>query len=140
VPIIAGIMPVTSSKTASCAMAEVRPGSTLSRPPAEVHRTLRRRRKYVRKVGVHWTTEQCRDLLDNQVRAIPLLHAQSLDCHTGYLCPTSAVKDSRGLIKNSGKQDEHNFRRRRVLKRASLGVESIERRCIYESNSLHGKV
>ena len=68
VPIIAGIMPVTSNENMS-RMAELALGSNSGRLPAPstgAEKTL----EAVAKVGVHWATEQCRDLLDNQVRGL----------------------------------------------------------------------
>jgi methylenetetrahydrofolate reductase (NADPH) len=69
VPIIAGIMPITSGKGMK-RMAELAAGS---RYPAKLLRAIGRcagDEEAVRRVGVHWATEQCRDLLDNQVRGI----------------------------------------------------------------------
>jgi methylenetetrahydrofolate reductase (NADPH) len=69
VPIIAGIMPITSTK-GLMRMAELALGA---RFPARLLRALDRcdgDEKYVRRVGVHWAAEQCRDLLDCQVRGI----------------------------------------------------------------------
>jgi methylenetetrahydrofolate reductase (NADPH) len=69
VPIIAGIMPITSKENLS-RMAELALGA---RFPARLLRAIGRcddDPKAVAKVGTHWATEQCRDLLDNQVRGI----------------------------------------------------------------------
>ncbi|MCS6775555.1 MAG: methylenetetrahydrofolate reductase [NAD(P)H] [Chloroherpetonaceae bacterium] len=69
VPIIAGIMPVTSLR-GLYRMAEL---ALCSRFPARLLRALQRcgdNEEAVRRVGVHWATEQCRDLLDNHVRGI----------------------------------------------------------------------
>jgi methylenetetrahydrofolate reductase (NADPH) len=69
VPIIAGIMPVTSKENLA-RMAELALGA---RFPARLLRAIGRcddDPKAVAKVGTHWATEQCRDLLDNQVRGI----------------------------------------------------------------------
>jgi methylenetetrahydrofolate reductase (NADPH) len=69
VPIIAGIMPITSKENLA-RMAELALGA---RFPARVLRAIGRcddDPKAVAKVGIHWATEQCRDLLDNQVRGI----------------------------------------------------------------------
>ena len=69
VPIIAGIMPITSAKGMK-RMAELAAGS---RYPAKLLRAIGRcgdDEAAVKRVGVHWATEQCRDLLDNQVRGI----------------------------------------------------------------------
>jgi methylenetetrahydrofolate reductase (NADPH) len=69
VPIIAGIMPITSKENLA-RMAEMALGA---RFPARLLRAIGRcddNPKAVAKVGTHWATEQCRDLLDNQVRGI----------------------------------------------------------------------
>ncbi len=66
VPIIAGIMPVTS-KSGMKRMAELAAGS---RYPAKLIRALERageNAEAVKSVGVHYAAEQCRDLLDNEV-------------------------------------------------------------------------
>ncbi len=68
-PIIAGIMPITSAKGMR-RMAELAAGS---RYPAKLLRAIARcgeDEEAVKRVGVHWATEQCRDLLDNSVRGI----------------------------------------------------------------------
>ncbi len=69
VPIIAGIMPITALAGMK-RMAQLAAGA---RYPAALLRALDRCQDdadAVRRVGVHWATEQCRDLLDNQVRGI----------------------------------------------------------------------
>jgi methylenetetrahydrofolate reductase (NADPH) len=69
VPIIAGIMPITSKENLA-RMADLALGA---RFPARLLRAIGRcdeDSKAVAKVGTHWATEQCRDLLDNQVRGI----------------------------------------------------------------------
>ena len=69
VPIIAGIMPITSLAGMK-RMAQLALGARI---PAKLLRALGRASndpEAVKHVGVHWATEQCRDLLDNQVRGI----------------------------------------------------------------------
>ncbi|WP_020475032.1 methylenetetrahydrofolate reductase [NAD(P)H] [Zavarzinella formosa] len=68
VPIIAGIMPVTSRANLA-RMSELALGA---RTPASLLRSLGRCKDdhAIEMVGKHWATEQCRDLLDNQVRGI----------------------------------------------------------------------
>jgi methylenetetrahydrofolate reductase (NADPH) len=68
VPIIAGIMPITSRKGMK-RMAELALGA---RYPARLMRALQRAENddYARQVGIHWATEQVRDLLDNHVRGV----------------------------------------------------------------------
>jgi methylenetetrahydrofolate reductase (NADPH) len=69
VPIIAGIMPITSAK-GMARMAELSAGS---RFPAPLLRAIQRcggDEESVKHVGVHWATEQSRDLLDHHVAGI----------------------------------------------------------------------
>lgn len=69
VPIIAGIMPITSAKGMS-RMADLAAGS---RFPASLVRAIQRcgdDAEAVKRVGVHWATEQSRDLIDNGARGI----------------------------------------------------------------------
>jgi methylenetetrahydrofolate reductase (NADPH) len=68
VPIIAGIMPITS-RANMLRMAELALGARI---PAPLLRAIQRCSddQSVEQVGKHWATEQCRDLLDHQVRGI----------------------------------------------------------------------
>ncbi len=68
VPIVAGIMPITS-RQGMIRMAELAGGARL---PARLLKGVSRAQDddYVEKVGVHWATEQVRDLLDHNVRGI----------------------------------------------------------------------
>ncbi|HUO09854.1 MAG TPA: methylenetetrahydrofolate reductase [NAD(P)H] [Phycisphaerae bacterium] len=69
VPIIAGVMPVTSLGTYK-RIPELALGA---RYPAKLQRAISRANgdaESVKRVGIHWATEQCRDLLDNHVRGI----------------------------------------------------------------------
>lgn len=68
VPIIAGIMPITT-KHGMIRMAELAAGAHI---PARLLKAVARAATddYVEKVGVHWATEQVRDLIDNNVRGI----------------------------------------------------------------------
>ncbi|CAN5717243.1 methylenetetrahydrofolate reductase [NAD(P)H] [soil metagenome] len=95
VPIVAGIMPVTSVKGMD-AMADMALGA---RYPATLLRALRRTggdTEAVRRVGVHWATEQCRDLLDHEVAGI---HFYTLNKSTATreIFLNLGVKDARGL-------------------------------------------
>lgn len=95
VPIIAGIMPVTSSRGLQ-RMAELALGA---RFPARLLKALDRAGgddEYVRRVGIHWAAEQCRDLLDNNVRGI---HFYTLNKSTATreVYASLGVKDSTRL-------------------------------------------
>lgn len=68
-PILAGIMPIASEKGMR-RMADLAAGC---RFPAPLLRSVQRcggDEEGVRRAGVHWATEQCRDLLDHKVRGI----------------------------------------------------------------------
>ncbi|MEM9882117.1 MAG: methylenetetrahydrofolate reductase [NAD(P)H] [Planctomycetota bacterium] len=69
VPVVAGVMPIGSAKGMR-RMAELAAGS---RFPAALLRAVQRcgdDEDAVRRVGVHWATEQCRDLLDHQTAGV----------------------------------------------------------------------
>lgn len=95
VPIVAGIMPITSKKGLE-KMADLAAGS---RFPASLLRTLERcddDPAAIRRVGVHWATEQSRDLLDNDVDGI---HFYTLNKSTATreIYATLGVRDSIAL-------------------------------------------
>lgn len=96
VPIIAGIMPITSLQGMK-KMAELAAGS---RYPAPLIRAVNRaggNDESVRRVGTHWATEQCRDLLDHRVAGI---HFYTLNKSTATrdVYATLGVQDSLGLL------------------------------------------
>jgi len=71
IPIVAGIMPVTSLSSMK-RMAELAGGA---RYPARLLKALHRAgdsSEAVRQIGLHYATEQCADLLDNNVAGIHL--------------------------------------------------------------------
>jgi methylenetetrahydrofolate reductase (NADPH) len=94
VPIIAGIMPITS-KGGMVRMAELALGARI---PAGLLRAVGRCRddEAVAKVGVHWATEQCRDLLHNNVRGIHFYTLNRSDA-TRRIYENLGVSDSEGL-------------------------------------------
>jgi methylenetetrahydrofolate reductase (NADPH) len=95
VPIIAGIMPITSKENL-IRMAELALGT---RVPAKLQRSVDRCRdnpQAIAKVGIHWATEQCRDLLDNQVRGIHFYTLNRSDA-TRQIYENLGVKDSAAL-------------------------------------------
>lgn len=69
VPIIAGIMPITSTK-GMARMAELAAGSRFPAPLVRALDRCENEQQAIRNVGVHWATEQCRDLIDNEVAGI----------------------------------------------------------------------
>lgn len=94
VPIVAGIMPITS-KTGMVRMAELAAGV---RFPAALLRAVGRCEDdaAVARVGVHWATEQCRALLDNGVRGIHFYTLNKSDA-TRQIYANLGVKDSAAL-------------------------------------------
>ncbi|HRQ72593.1 MAG TPA: methylenetetrahydrofolate reductase [NAD(P)H] [Phycisphaerales bacterium] len=98
VPILAGIMPITSIGGMK-RMAELALGS---RFPAPLVRAINRTGgdpEAVKRVGVHWATEQCRDLLDHNVAGV---HFYTLNKSraTRDIYATLGVKDSDALRQN----------------------------------------
>jgi methylenetetrahydrofolate reductase (NADPH) len=96
VPIVAGIMPVTSKENL-VRMAELALGARI---PARLLRAIDRcdDPEAVAKVGIHWATEQCRDLLDNQVRGIHFYTLNRSDA-TRKIYDNLGAKDSDSLQK-----------------------------------------
>ena len=94
VPIIAGIMPV-STKAGLVRMAELAAGARI---PAGLLRAVSRCADdaAVEKVGVHWATEQCRRLLDGGVRGIHFYTLNKSDA-TRQIYQNLGVRDSSGL-------------------------------------------
>ncbi len=68
IPIIAGIMPVTSIKSMN-RMAELALGTKI---PAKLQRAISRAEddSYVEKVGIHWATQQVHELINNNVKGV----------------------------------------------------------------------
>jgi len=94
VPIVAGIMPITS-KAGMERMADLALGA---RFPAALLRAVSRCADdaALARVGVHWATEQCRDLLDHQVRGIHFYTLNKSDA-TRRIYDNLGVKDSIAL-------------------------------------------
>lgn len=95
VPIIAGIMPITSEHNLR-RMAELALGACF---PARLLRAISRcggDPESVKRVGLHWASEQCRDLLDHRVRGI---HFYTLNSSTATreIYANLGVKDSLAL-------------------------------------------
>ncbi|MFN0010277.1 MAG: methylenetetrahydrofolate reductase [NAD(P)H] [Phycisphaerales bacterium] len=96
VPIIAGVMPVTSVKGMT-AMADMAAGCHF---PAPLIRAINRTggdAESVRRVGIQWATQQCRELLDEDVRGI---HFYTLNRSTATreIFLNLGVKDTLGLL------------------------------------------
>lgn len=94
VPIIAGIMPI-QSKAGMTRMAELALGARI---PARLLKAVQRCEadEAVARVGTHWATEQCRDLLDNGVRGIHFYTLNRSDA-TRQIYENLGAKDSTAL-------------------------------------------
>ena len=95
VPILAGIMPITT-KPGMIRMAELALGA---RFPARLIRAVERcgnNAEAVANVGIHWATEQCGDLLDNNVRGIHFYTLNKSDA-TRRIYTNLGVEDSLAL-------------------------------------------
>jgi methylenetetrahydrofolate reductase (NADPH) len=92
IPIIAGIMPITSIKS-MVRMAELSGGTCF---PARMQKALARGEDedHVEKAGIHWATEQVRDLIDNDVRGV---HFYTLNRSTATL----KIYDSLGVTSSA---------------------------------------
>ena len=71
VPVVAGVMPVTSLKTMT-RMAELAAGARFPAPLLKAVGRAGEDDAAVEKVGIHWATEQVRDLVDQGVRGVHL--------------------------------------------------------------------
>ena len=101
VPIIAGIMPITSLGGMR-RMAQLALGARI---PAKLLRALGRASndpEAVKHVGVHWATEQCRDLLDNQVRGVHFYTLNKSDA-TRQIYQNLGLRDS-VLLRRAARQ------------------------------------
>lgn len=95
VPIVVGIMPI-GSKAGMVRMAELALGAKI---PAKLLRAVERCNgddAAVARVGVHWATEQCRDLLDHNVRGIHFYTLNKSDA-TRQIYDNLGVRDSHAL-------------------------------------------
>lgn len=96
IPIVAGVMPVSSVK-GMISMADMALGCKF---PAPLMRAINRTGgdpDAVRRVGNHWATEQCRELLDRDVRGI---HFYTLNKSTATreIYNTLGVRDTLSLL------------------------------------------
>ncbi|MCE9590216.1 MAG: methylenetetrahydrofolate reductase [NAD(P)H] [Planctomycetes bacterium] len=97
VPIIAGIMPITSAPGMR-RMAELAGGA---RFPAALLRSVARcgdDADAVKRVGVHWATEQCRALLDHHVRGIHFYTLNKSDA-TRNIYQSLGLRDSTSVLR-----------------------------------------
>jgi len=93
IPIIAGIMPITSVKGMH-KMGELSPCTNF---PAKLLKAIGRAQDddHVKKVGVHWATEQVGDLIDNNVKGIHFYTLNKSDA-------TLKIYDALGVTSSAG--------------------------------------
>lgn len=98
VPVVAGIAPVTSLKLME-RMAEVSAGT---RFPARFIKAIQRAESedHVGKVGIHWATEQVRDLIDHNVKGIHLYTLNKSNA-TRQIYDSLGVTSTRRLVQSS---------------------------------------
>ncbi|MDA1008616.1 MAG: methylenetetrahydrofolate reductase [NAD(P)H] [Planctomycetota bacterium] len=102
VPIIAGIMPVTTLAGLH-RMAELAAGA---RFPASLLRAIDRAQgdaASVRRVGIHWATEQCRDLLDHKVHGLHFYTLNRSDA-TRQIFESLGIRDSTAIATSAPRQ------------------------------------
>jgi len=104
VPILAGIMPITTIAGMK-RMAQLALGA---RVPAKLLRAVARAAddpEAVKRVGIHWATEQSRDLLDHQVRGIHFYTLNKSDA-TRQIYQSLGLRDSTSLRDSSLRHSE----------------------------------
>jgi len=94
VPVVAGVAPVTSAKLMT-RMAEVSAGT---RFPARFLKSFQRAEsaEHEYKVGLHWATEQVRDLIDQKVKGVHL-YTLNKSCATRQIYDSLGVTSTRRL-------------------------------------------
>lgn len=95
VPLVAGVMPITSIAGMK-RMADLAAGTNF---PARLQKNIARVQNdpaAVKRFGIHWATEQCRDLIDNNVRGIHFYTLNRSDA-TMQIYQTLGAKDSSAL-------------------------------------------
>ncbi len=95
VPLIAGIMPITSMKTLH-RMADLAGGTHFPAPLLKHVARFQGDDDAVRRIGTHWATEQCRDLIDRGVRGIHFYTLNQSDA-TRQIYQSLGAKDSAAL-------------------------------------------
>ncbi len=92
IPVLAGIMPITSVRNMQ-RMAELAKGAHF---PAKLLKALARADSdaHVEKAGIHWSAEQVRDLLDNEVKGIHFYTLNKAD-------PVIQICESLGITSSS---------------------------------------
>jgi methylenetetrahydrofolate reductase (NADPH) len=95
VPLVAGLMPITSARTLH-RMAELSGGTRFPAPLLKLIERCGDDVEAVKRVGMHWATEQCRDLIDHGVSGIHFYTLNQSDA-TKHIYQTLGAKDSASL-------------------------------------------
>lgn len=95
VPVVAGVMPITSVKTLH-RMAGLSGGTRFPAPLLKQISKCQDDADAVKRVGMHWATEQCRDLIDHGVNGIHFYTLNQSDA-TKHIYQTLGAKDSAAL-------------------------------------------
>jgi methylenetetrahydrofolate reductase (NADPH) len=95
VPLVAGVMPITSTTTLK-RMAELSGGTRFPSPLLKQIERCGDDAEAVKRVGTHWATEQCRDLIDHGVGGIHFYTLNQSDA-TKQIYQTLGAKDSAAL-------------------------------------------
>lgn len=95
VPLVAGIMPITTLKGMQ-RMADLSGGTVFPAPLQKMIYRCQDDPEAVKRVGIHWATEQCRDLIDNGVAGIHFYTLNRSDA-TSEIYRTLGAKDSAAL-------------------------------------------
>ncbi|MDY7107513.1 MAG: methylenetetrahydrofolate reductase [NAD(P)H] [Planctomycetota bacterium] len=95
VPLVAGIMPITSLKGMQ-RMADLAAGTNFPAPLQKMVYRCQDDPESVKRVGIHWATEQCRDLIDHGVRGIHFYTLNQSDA-TREIYRTLGAKNSAAL-------------------------------------------
>jgi methylenetetrahydrofolate reductase (NADPH) len=95
VPLVAGIMPITSLKGME-RMADLSGGTVFPAPLQKMIYRCQDDPDAVQRVGIHWATEQCRDLIDHNVAGIHFYTLNRSDA-TKEIYRTLGAKDSAAL-------------------------------------------
>lgn len=95
VPLIAGVMPITSL-AGMRRMADLAAGTNFPAPLQKLIYRCQDDPEALRRVGVHWATEQCRDLIDQGVRGVHF-YTLNRSAATAEIYRTLGAKDSAAL-------------------------------------------
>ena len=92
IPVIAGIMPVSTASGLK-RMADLALGARFPAPLLRIVQRCEGDAEAVKRVGIHWATEQCRDLLDHDVSGIHFYTLNKSDA-TRQIYQSLGLRDS----------------------------------------------